>query len=55
MRVAHNDEDDSAGLRVYVQFNKYIYTHTHTKSCTSNRESVSPLSRLIRGFRKTYH
>ena len=38
-------------------------THTHTgaqgtlslsKNCTS-RESVSPLSRLIRGFRNKYH
>ena len=34
-----------------------INTHTHTHSskiCTS-RESVSPLSRLIRGFRNKYH
>ena len=41
-----------------------INTHTHTrgaqgtlslsKNCTS-RESVSPLSRLIRGFRNKYH
>ena len=38
-----------------------INTHTHThggqgssKICTS-RESVSPLSRLIRGFRNKYH
>ena len=34
------------------------HTHTHTlslsKNCTS-RESVSPLSRLIRGFRNKYH
>ena len=27
-----------------------INTHTHT-----SRESVSPLSRLIRGFRNKYH
>ena len=44
-----------------------VHTHTHTqagggaqgtlslsKNCTS-RESVSPLSRLIRGFRNKYH
>ena len=30
---------------------KYTYIHTY---CTS-RESVSPLSRLIRGFRNKYH
>ena len=50
------------GLRGYVQFNKHAYIHTHTaqgaqgssKICTS-RESVSPLSRLIRGFRNKYH
>ena len=44
---------------------KYIYMHIHilhtyigtlslSKNCTS-RESVSPLSRLIRGFRNKYH
>ena len=43
----------------------YIHTYIHTywgaqgtlslsKNCTS-RESVSPLSRLIRGFRNKYH
>ena len=39
----------------------YIHTYIHiqgtlslSKSCTS-RESVSPLSRLIRGFRNKYH
>ena len=54
-------------MRGYVQFNKYTHTHTHkeagggaqgtqglSKICTS-RESVSPLSRLIRGFRNKYH
>ena len=29
MRVAYNDKDDRAGLRGYVQFNKYTHTHTH--------------------------
>ena len=28
MRVAWNDKDDRAGLRGYVQFNKYTHTHT---------------------------
>ena len=42
-------------LRGYVQFNKYIHgTLSLSKNCTS-RESVSPLSRLIRGFRNKYH
>ena len=83
MRAAYNDSDDRAGLRGYVQFNKYTYIHTYihtycavmrnlinihiyihtykgqgtlslSKNCTS-RESVSPLSRLIRGFRNKYH
>ena len=43
-----------------VMCNLIIDTHTHTqgtqgssKNCTS-RESVSPLSRLIRGFRNKY-
>ena len=58
MRMAYNDSDDRAGLRGYVQFHKYTYIHTGTlslsKNCTS-RESVSPLSRLIRGFRNKYH
>ena len=28
MRVALNDSDDRAGLRGYVQLNKYTYIHT---------------------------
>ena len=28
LRMAWNDCDDSAGLRGYVRFNKYTYTHT---------------------------
>ena len=31
-----------------------VNTHTLSKNCRS-RESVSPLSRLIRGFRNKYH
>ena len=30
MRVAYNDNDDRAGLRGYVHFNKYTHTYTHT-------------------------
>ena len=37
MRVALNDLDDKAGLRGYVQFNKYTHTHTHTLE--SNKEA----------------
>ena len=36
MRVALNDQDDRAGLRVYVQFNKY--THTHFPPWEDQRE-----------------
>ena len=32
MRVAYNDSDDRAGLRGYVQFNKYTYMHTYRPS-----------------------
>ena len=32
MRVAYNDSDDGAGLRGYVQFNKYTYIHTYLRS-----------------------
>ena len=32
MRVAYNDSDDRAGLRGYVQFNKYTYMHTPQNS-----------------------
>ena len=90
MRVTENDEDYRAGLRGYVQFNKYLppppppwedqcewhrmtrmtgpdcavmcnlinthtHTHTHTSKICTSRESASPLSRLIRGFRNKYH
>ena len=58
---------DRAGLRGYVQFNKYTYIHTYihtgegaqgaqgSSKISTSRESVSPLSRLIRGFRNKYH
>ena len=32
MRVAQNDWDDKAGLRGYMQFNKYAYTHTRARA-----------------------
>ena len=32
MRVAYNDYDDRAGLRGYVQFNKYTYIHTYAQA-----------------------
>ena len=44
----------------HTDIQTYIHTYIHTgtlslsKNCTS-RESVSPLSRLIRGFRNKYH
>ena len=48
-------------IHTYI-LNKYIHTYVRgaqgtlslSKNCTS-RESVSPLSRLIRGFRNKYH
>ena len=55
---------------IHIFIHTYIHTYIHTinkeagggaqgtlslsKNCTS-RESVSPLSRLIRGFRNKYH
>ena len=57
----HTHTHTHTHARGYVQFNKYTHTHTHThgaqgssKICTI-RESVSPLSSLIRGFRNKYH
>ena len=50
-------------IHTYIHIYIYIHTYIHTyiqgtlslsKNCTS-RESVSPLSRLIRGFRNKYH
>ena len=47
-------------MRNIINTHTHTHTHTHTgtlslsKNCTS-RESVSPLSRLIRGFRNKYH
>ena len=58
---------NSKNVHTYIR--TYIHTYIHTyveagggaegtlslsKNCTS-RESVSPLSRLIRGFRNKYH
>ena len=36
MRVAQNDSDDRAGLRGYVQFNKYTYIHTYIHTYVTN-------------------
>ena len=46
-------------LNTYIHKYTYIHTYIHgaqgsSKICTS-RESVSPLSRLIRGFRNKYN
>ena len=30
MRVTYNNEDDRAGLRGYLQCNKYTHMHIHT-------------------------
>ena len=32
MQVAYNDSDDRAGLRGYVQFNKYTFIHIYAYS-----------------------
>ena len=56
---------DCAVMCNLINVHTYIYTYIHTGGgtqgaqgsstiCTS-RESVSPLSRLIRGFRNKYH
>ena len=46
-------------IHTYIYIHTYIHTYIQgtlslSKNCTS-RESVSPLSRLIRGFRNKYH
>ena len=66
--VMYNLINTHTHTHIYVQFNKYTHTlgsnkeagggaqgaQGSSKICTS-RESVSPLSRLIRGFRNKYH
>ena len=37
MRVAYNDQDTRAGLRGYVQLNKYTHTHTHARTTAAWR------------------
>ena len=39
MRVAYYDSDDRAGLRGYVQFNKYVHTYmcVHTRTYIFNK------------------
>ena len=65
MEVQINTDTDT---QTHRHINIHAHTHTHSKEagggaqgaqgssniCTS-RESVSPLSRLIRGFRNKYH
>ena len=41
MRVAKNDSDDRAGLRGYVQFNKYTYIHTYIRTCVEHNTAVN--------------
>ena len=48
MRVAYNDSDDRAGLRGYVQFNKYTYIHTFSKL----GKTTTPFA-LLHGTRTT--
>ena len=47
MRVAYNDSDDRAGLRGYVQFNKYTYIHTyiHTYSIAAGFSPITLLTK----------
>ena len=67
-RMTKMTGSDCVVISICAIYSGVINTHTHThtqrgetkgtrglsKSCTS-RESVSPLSRLIRGFRSKYH
>ena len=50
MRVAYNDSDGRAGLRGYMQFNKYTYIHTyiHTSSLIPPREDQREWHRMTR-------
>ena len=51
MRVAWNDSDDRAGLRGYVQFNKYTYIHitysVHTTVVTVASNKINKKSNQI--------
>ena len=43
---------DPYSAMIYVMT---IHAYIHTSKICTSRESVSPLSRLIRGFRNKYH
>ena len=57
MRVAYNDQDDRAGLRGYVQFNKYTHTHTNTGGLHAvawNEHIAGPDCAVLRNLIKTH-
>ena len=47
MRVAQNDLDDRAGLRGYVQFNKYTYIHTYIHKISNPQVGYMQLLLLL--------
>ena len=58
-RMTRMTRPDCAVMCNLINIHTYMHTYIHTysgssKICTSG-ESVSPLSRLIRGFRNKYH
>ena len=58
-RMTRMTRPDCAVMCNLINIHTYIHTYIQgtlslSKNCTS-RESVSPLSRLIRGFRNKYH
>ena len=43
-----NLSDDRAGLRGYVQFNKYTHTHTHTHTPWEDQREWHRMTRMTR-------
>ena len=53
MRVTYNNEDDRAGLRGYVQCNKYTHMHIHTAFVISIMDCVV-MCNLLYNYTYTY-
>ena len=54
MRVAYNDSDGRAGLRGYVQFNKYTYKHTYIHTYITSTYIHTYINKYIHTYIHTY-
>ena len=54
-RMTRMTRPDCAVMCNLINTHTHTHTHTHSSKICTSRESVSPLSRLIRGFRNKYY